>query len=104
MNIMNTTATTEIRMPVTTFVVRASPKTNVPTRMAVTGSKTPRTDAFVAPMFLVATARVAVETMVGNIASPVRLIHALPPSMPAISSAPDVMLLVKKTAAPTASA
>ena len=36
------------------LVVSASPKTNVPTRIAVIGSKTPNTEALVAPIFLVA--------------------------------------------------
>ena len=88
----------------TIFEVSASPNTRVPTRMAVTGSKTPRTEAFVAPMFLVATARVAVDTMVGKMARPTRLIHAFAPSIPFISSVPEDRLFVKKTAAPTESA
>ena len=61
MVIMNVMATIDITMPTTMLVVSASPKTTVPTRMAVTGSKTPSTDALVAPMFRVATASVAVE-------------------------------------------
>ena len=36
------------------FVVSASPNTKVPISIAVIGSNTPSTDAFVAPMFLVA--------------------------------------------------
>ena len=99
--IMKVTATMEISMPMMMFEVSASPKTNVPMRMAVIGSNTPRTDALVAPMFLVAIARVAVETIVGRIASPVRLIHAIPPSNPVMSSAPESKHLVKKTMLPT---
>ena len=47
----------EIRMPAIMFAVSASPKSKVPTRIAVIGSNTPNTEALVAPMFLVATAR-----------------------------------------------
>ena len=61
---MKVTATIDIRIPITMLEVRASPNTNVPTRIAVIGSNTPNTDAFVAPMFLVAIARVAVDTIV----------------------------------------
>ena len=98
--IINVTATTEIKMPVMMFVVSASPNTTVPTRIAVIGSKTPKTEAFVAPIFLVAIAKVAVETIVGRIASPMRLIHDIPPSSPVKSSAPDNEHLVKKTIVP----
>ena len=86
------------------FEVSASPKTNVPTRIAVIGSKTPNTEAFVAPMFLVAIAKVAVDTIVGRTASPMRLIQAIPPSSPVMSSAPDIEHLVKKTTVPTSRA
>jgi len=87
-------------MPVMMLVVSASPKTNVPTRIAVIGSKTPNTEALVAPIFLVAIAKVAVETIVGRIASPVRLIHAIPESSPVISSAPESEHLMKNTKVP----
>ena len=50
-------------MPMMTLVVTGSPNAIAPTRMAVTGSNTPRTEALVAPISLVATASVAVETM-----------------------------------------
>ena len=99
--IINVTATIEIRIPAMMLVVSASPKTNVPTRIAVIGSKTPNTEAFVAPMFLVAIAKVAVETIVGRIARPIRLTQAIPLSRPVISSVPDNMLLVKNTTVPT---
>lgn len=66
MEIMNVTATMAIQMPVIIFVVSGSPNIRVPTRIAVIGSNTPNTDALVAPIFLVAMARVAVETMVGS--------------------------------------
>lgn len=45
------------------------PNISVPTRIAVIGSNTPSTEALVAPIFRVAIANVAVETMVGNIAN-----------------------------------
>ena len=99
--IIKVTAATEIRIPVMMFEVRASPNTKVPTRIAVIGSKTPNTEALVAPIFLVAIAKVAVETIVGRIASPMRLIHAIPESSPVISSAPESEHLVKKTTVPT---
>ena len=99
--IINVTATIEIRIPATMLVVSASPKTNVPTRIAVIGSKTPNTEAFVAPMFLVAIAKVAVETIVGRTASPMRLTQAVPPSSPVILSAPEREHLMKNTTVPT---
>ena len=99
--IIKVTATTEIRIPVMMFEVRASPNTKVPTIIAVIGSKTPKTEALVAPIFLVAIAKVAVETIVGRIASPIRFIHAIPDSSPVMSSAPDIEHLVKKTTVPT---
>ena len=71
-----------MNMPVTTFRVMLSPKAIAPTRMAVTGSNTPRTEALVAPIILVAMARVAVDTIVGNMASPARLAHDPSPCMP----------------------
>ena len=102
--IIKVTATTEINIPVMIFDVSASPKTTVPTRIAVIGSKTPNTEAFVAPIFLVAIAKVAVETIVGRIASPIRFVHAIPDSSPVMRSAPDIEHLVKKTTVPTSSA
>lgn len=54
--IINVTATTEIEIPVIMFELSASPKTGVPTSIAVIGSNTPNTEAFVAPIFLVAIA------------------------------------------------
>ena len=94
----------EIRMPVMMFAVRASPKTTVPTRIAVIGSKTPNTEALVAPMFLEAIAKVAVDTIVGRTARPMRLSQAIPPSSPATSSVPESKHLVKKTTVHTSRA
>ncbi len=74
--IINVTATIAIKIPTTIFVVNASPKTRVPTRIAVIGSNTPSTEAFVAPMLRVAMANVAVDIIVGKIAKPIRLPHA----------------------------
>ena len=83
------------------FAVSASPKTTVPTRIAVIGSKTPNTEAFVAPMFLEAIARVAVDTIVGRTARPMRLPQAIAPSIPDMSSVPESEHLVKNTTVPT---
>ena len=60
---------TAMTMPITMFEVNGSPNISVATRMAVIGSNTPSTEALVAPIFRVAIANVAVETMVGNIAN-----------------------------------
>ena len=73
--IMNMIAAIVRIIPITTFTVMLSPKAIAPTRIAVTGSNTPRTEALVAPIMRVAMARVAVETIVGRRASPTRLIH-----------------------------
>ena len=88
-------------MPVMMFAVSASPKTTVPIKIAVIGSKTSNTEAFVAPMFLVAIAKDAVDTIVGRTARPMRLPHAITPSSPDISSVPESELLVKNTMVPT---
>ena len=101
MAIMNVMATIEIRMPTTTFVVSASPKTSVPTRMAVTGSKTPSTEALVAPMLRVAMASVAVDTMVGSTASPTRFSQAVWPVRPVVTPVSDNAILPRKTIVPT---
>ena len=101
--IMNVTAAIAMRMPVTIGAVSASPKTTVPTRIAVMGSNTPRTEAFVAPMLRVAMASEAVETTVGNKASPRRFIHAPNPSMPCVMGVVEVQIFAKKTTAPTES-
>ena len=82
------------------FGVSASPKTTVPTRIAVIGSKTPNTEALVAPMFLEEIARVAVDTIVGRTARPMRLIQAIAPSSPDMSSVPESEHLVRKTTVP----
>ena len=83
------------------FAVSSSPKTNVPTRIAVIGSKTPKTEAFVAPMFLEAIAKDAVDTIVGRTARPMRLPQAIAPSIPDMSSVPEIEHLVKNTTVPT---
>ena len=64
-------------MPVMMFAVSASPKTNVPTRIAVIGSKTPNTEALVAPMFLEAIAKVAPRRIVYVSCSPASLARDL---------------------------
>ena len=73
---MTVTATTDMLIPAIIPAVRGSPNAIAPTRMAVIGSKTPNTEALVAPMLRVAIARVAVETMVGKMARPRRYAHA----------------------------
>ena len=102
--IINTIAAIESRIPMTTLVVKASPKTSVPTRMAVIGSNTPSTEAFVAPILRVAMANVAVETIVGKRARPMRFIQAIPPSMPVVMPPSENRIFVRKTMAPTVSA
>lgn len=87
--IIKTTAATERIMPMTIFVDRTSPKTSVPISIAVIGSKTPSTEAFVAPIFRVEMASVAVDTTVGNSARPKMLNHPAQPSIPVVSSAPE---------------
>ncbi len=52
-----------------------SPNTRVPMSMAVSGSKTPITEAFAAPIIFVEAARVAVDMTVGMTARSTRLIH-----------------------------
>ena len=103
-DIITVTATTEMVMPTTIFVVRGSPNISVPTRIAVIGSKTPNTDAFVAPILRVATARVAVDTMVGNSAIPKRLSQARPLSRPVRGSISEKIILPRKIIAPTSRA
>ena len=99
--IMNITANMAINMPMMMLLVSASPKTKVPTRMAVIGSNTPSTEAFVAPIFRVATANVAVDTIVGRMASPIRLSQARLLSMPAIISVFDRKMRERNMVAPT---
>lgn len=62
----------DIEIPIIILVVIGSPNITAPMRIAVIGSNTPNTDAFVGPIFLDAIAKVAVETIVGRTASPTR--------------------------------
>ena len=101
---MKVTETIEINMPMRILGVRASPNARVPTMIAVMGSKTPSTEALVAPMFLLAIARVAVETMVGSMARPMRLSHEPAPLRPESMSIPEHKLLIRKTIDPTSRA
>ena len=101
---MNVMAAIVRTMPVMTLVVTGSPNAMAPTRMAVIGSKTPRTDAFVAPIRRVATARVAVDTIVGRTARPVRLAQAETLSSPDSSECPSARAIAKNTAEPTSRA
>ena len=91
-------------MPSTMLVVSGSPNISVPTRMAVIGSKTPSTEAFVAPILRVAMASVAVETIVGSRANPTKLSQSPPVVMPPVIALSEKIILPKKTTAPTISA
>ena len=99
--IMNVTATIAMEIPTMIFVVSGSPNMTVPTTMAVIGSKTPRTDAFVAPILRDAMAKVAVETIVGNSARPIRLSQSVPVVIPAVMAVPEKMIFPMNTIAPT---
>ena len=68
------------------------------------GFEDARTDALVAPMFREAIARVAVETMVGNRASPTRLSQSAPVVIPAVMAVSELMIFPRNTIAPTVSA
>ena len=58
--------------PVTTQLLSGSPMTTTPTAIAVMGSVTPNTDAFVGPMRRVAHASAPIDTIVGNSANPTK--------------------------------
>ena len=88
-------------MPTTILVVSGSPNISVPTRMAVIGSKTPSTEAFVAPILRVAMARVAVETMVGSSAKPTKFNQSPLVVMPAVMAVSEKAIFPKNTTAPT---
>lgn len=60
-----------------TFTVTGSLNNKAPTAIAVTGSKTPKTDVFVAPINFVEIAKVIREIMVGNNANPDKFIQFL---------------------------
>ena len=88
-------------MPTMIFAVNVSLNIIVPTRIAVIGSNTPNTDAFVAPILRVAKANVAVEIIVGNMASPMRFNQSLVQLMPAVISVPEWIIIAIKITAPT---
>ena len=100
-SIINVTATTDNVIPIIMLEVIISPNATAPTRIAVIGSKTPSTEAFVAPMFLVAIANVAVEIIVGKMASPIKLSHAEQFSSPVSMGTPENAILMEKTIEPT---
>ena len=102
--IIKVMASIAIIIPMTMLFVRVSPKTRVPTKIAVIGSNTPSTDAFVAPMFRVATANVAVDMMVGRMARQTKLSQSRLQSMPVIISVPEMAVRSRNTVAPTNSA
>lgn len=58
--------------PITIKPFIGSPIASTPTIIAVTGSLTPKTEAFVGPINRVAHASAAIETIVGTTASPKR--------------------------------
>lgn len=99
--IMNVTATIAIEIPTMMFVVRGSPNIIVPTIMAVIGSNTPSTEALVAPILRDAMARVAVDTIVGSKASPIRLSQSIPVVIPAVKAVSEKIIFPMNTIAPT---
>ena len=88
-------------MPAIMFVVKGSPNISVPIGMAVIGSNTPSTEAFVAPMLRVAMANVAVETMVGNRDKPSKLSQSLLVVIPVVIAVSEKDILPANTIAPT---
>ena len=48
---MKITAPTQVAIPTAIFIVKGSPNRAVPIRIAVSGSKTPRIEVFVRPMY-----------------------------------------------------
>lgn len=91
---MKMMAAMAMEMPTMMLVVMGSLKAIVPTMMAVIGSKTPSTDAFVAPILRVDSASVAVEMMVGKMARPTKQNHADEPLMPVVKSLGDRSVLI----------
>ena len=88
-------------MPKTIFVVNGSWNISVPINMAVIGSKTPSTEAFVAPILRVAIASDAVETMVGSRANPAKLSQSILSVIPVVIATLESIVLPRKTNAPT---
>ena len=86
------------------LLVNASLNISVPTSMAVIGSNTPSTDALVAPILRVATAKVAVDTMVGSRANQIRLNQSPQLVMPSVIGVSEKAILPRKIIAPTESA
>lgn len=67
---MKTIATIVKMAPITIQRLIGSPITATPTAIAVMGSVTPKTDAFVGPINRVAQANAPVDTIVGKSANP----------------------------------
>ena len=97
---MNVTEMIAIEIPSIILKVNGSPNIRVPTRIAVIGSNTPRTEAFVAPILRVATANVAVEMIVGSIARPIRLSQSDVAHIPERIGVPDRMTFIRNTNTP----
>ena len=69
---MKITAPTQMAIPTAIFKVKGSPNRAVPIRIAVSGSKTPRIEVFVGPMYREEIANARSEIIVGTIANPTR--------------------------------
>ena len=94
--IIKTMAAIVRAIPMMMLTVMLSPNANAPTSMAVTGSNTPSTEAFVAPIRRVDAASVAVDIMVGRIARQTRLVQDVHPDIPCINGCPAVRICMKK--------
>ena len=88
-------------IPKRMLVVKGSPNISVPTKIAVIGSNTPNTEALVAPIFRVATANVAVETIVGNSAKPTKFSQSPLVEIPAEIAVSEKVIIPQNTTAPT---
>ena len=100
-NIIKITADIDSAMPITMCVVICSLNANAPARIAVMGSNTLNTDAFVAPILRVDIANVEVETIVGKIANPNKFSQAVLPSRPVVIVLLLKIICVRKTTEPT---
>ena len=83
------------------LVVIGSLKANAPAKIAVIGSNTLSTDAFVAPILRVEMANVDVDIIVGRIANPNKLIQAVLLSRPVVMGLPQKMIRARKIVEPT---
>lgn len=65
-SVIKITDAMQMAMPQAIFPVKGPEKTRVPTSIAVMGSNTPSTEAFVGPMFLLETASARSAIIVGK--------------------------------------